>query len=223
LAVAFNVSILSKDEIENKRSEGSAIAGQLWINEKEDKIFKALISLQELRKKQLIFASSEALGKILQRQPQLLAKALPALMTNEVKEQRHDIFVNVIERITREFPALLKERKILMKLTSFVNSMTGSMRGAIFKSFDRYIEICEEQDLIEISKSIEVVYDDILGDISDENQQNFLILITSIVKKDRKIGSELLDKVARRLKSLFAENKNDMSRALFYDLMVYLY
>ena len=47
--------------------------------------------------------------------------------------------------------------------------MTGSMRGAIFKSFDRYLEICDDHDLIEISKSIEVVYDDILGDISDEN------------------------------------------------------
>jgi hypothetical protein len=34
-------------------------------------------------------------------------------MTNENKEQRHDIFVNVVERITREFPALMKERKIL--------------------------------------------------------------------------------------------------------------
>jgi hypothetical protein len=47
--------------------------------------------------------------------------------------------------------------------------MTGTMRAAIFKSMDRYVEICDGQDLYEISKSIEIVYDDILGDISDEN------------------------------------------------------
>jgi hypothetical protein len=90
------------------------------------------------------------------------------------------------------------------------------MRGCIFKSFSRYLDICSDEHLIEISKSLEAVFDEILGDISDENQQNFLILITQIVKKDKKTGAELMDKVAPRLKSLFVDNKNDYSRALFY-------
>jgi len=36
-------------------------------------------------------------------------------MINESKE-RHDVFVNVIERVSRDFPDLLSERKIFMKL-----------------------------------------------------------------------------------------------------------
>jgi hypothetical protein len=99
----------------------------------------------------------------------LLAKALPALLSNESKEQRHDIFINVLERISRWFPALIADRRILMKLLSFINSFTGTMRGAIFKTFDRYLEICESADLKEISKSLEAVFNDILGDISDDN------------------------------------------------------
>jgi hypothetical protein len=106
---------------------------------------------------------------ILQRVPAAFSKALPQLMLNESKENRHDIFVNVIERITRWFPGLLAERKILMKLLSFINSFTGTMRSVIFKSFDRYLAICESPDLVEISRSLESVFNEILGDISDEN------------------------------------------------------
>lgn len=101
--------------------------------------------MQELRKKQLIFASSEALGRILLKQPELVGQALPLLLQNEAKD-RDDIFVNVIERITRDFPNLLKERKIFLKLLSFINILTGSMRGVVFKALDRYIQSCPSEN-----------------------------------------------------------------------------
>ena len=59
-------------------------------------------------------------------------------MINELKD-KHDIFVNSIERVTREFPQLLEESKIFVKLVAFINVLTGSMRGAVFKTLDRYI------------------------------------------------------------------------------------
>ena len=40
---------------------------------KVDPLFKCLLMMQELRKKQLIFASSEALGRILLKQPLLVS------------------------------------------------------------------------------------------------------------------------------------------------------
>jgi hypothetical protein len=64
-------------------------------------------------------------------------------MQNDAKE-RHDIIVNVIERITRDFPSLVEHRKIFLKLRSYINVMTGSMRGAIFKTFARYFSICSK-------------------------------------------------------------------------------
>ena len=72
------------------------------------------------------------------KQPELVGQALPLLLQNEAKD-RDDIFVNVIERITRDFPNLIAERKIFLKLLSFVNILTGSMRGVVFKALDRYI------------------------------------------------------------------------------------
>ena len=63
---------------------------------------------------------------------------LQALMINEA-QARHDIFVNVIERVSREFPLLLDERQLFVKLVAFINVLTGSMRGAVFKTLDRYI------------------------------------------------------------------------------------
>jgi hypothetical protein len=114
-----------------------------------DKLLKNILKLQELKKKQLIFASSEAVGKILQRQSSLARFCLDKVMEND-KRERHDIIVNVIERITRDFPQLLEIRKVFMKLISYINVMTGSMRAAIFKALARYYEICPKQQRIEI-------------------------------------------------------------------------
>jgi hypothetical protein len=97
---------------------------------------------------------------------------IPALLTNEQKE-RHDVFVNAIEKVSREYPELLQERKIFMKLLSFTNVLTGSMRGSIFKTFERFLYVCRHkkalEDINEIAMSLLAVYEDILADISDEN------------------------------------------------------
>ena len=47
---------------------------------KVDTLFKCLMQMQDLKKKQLIFASSEALGRILVIQPDLVPEALPLLL-----------------------------------------------------------------------------------------------------------------------------------------------
>jgi len=73
---------------------------------KLDPLLEVLLKCQTMNKKQLIFASSEALGKVLIIQPLLASFVTPFIMQNDLKE-RHDIFVNVIERVTREFPMLL--------------------------------------------------------------------------------------------------------------------
>ena len=187
----------------------------------------ALLKIQENKKKQIIYAASETLGKILAKQPTLLKSVTPAVLLNEVKEQRHDVFVHAVEKITREFPELLQERKIFMKLLSFVNVLTGPMRGSIFKSFERYIGVCRVRNVIEdineIAMGLFAECEEILADISDENQQSLLLLLTSIAKLNIDSGEKLLHKVLPRLKQLFTTNKNEYSRALFYDLMVYVY
>ena len=154
-----------------------------------------------------------------------MSQALPLLLQNEARD-RDDIFVNVIERITRDFPNLLRERRIFLKLLSFVNILTGSMRGVVFKALDRYVQdvqSCPPEDLQEVARSVQAVYDEILADISDDNQQSFLSLLATIMRLDPQLAAPVLTQVVPRLKPLFIANKNDYSRAIFFDIMVSLY
>lgn len=71
---------------------------------------------------------------------------------------RHDVLVNSIEKVTREYPELINERKVFMKLLSFVKVLTGSMRGAVLKSLDRYLNVCRKanklEDINEIARAL---------------------------------------------------------------------
>ena len=186
-----------------------------------------MLKIQENKKKQIIQAASETLGKILAKQPSLTAMSLPAILSNENNE-RHDVLVNTIEKVTREYPELLQnDRRVFMKLLSFVKVLTGTMRAAVMKSLDRYLGVCRKagklDDINEIARALQADADEILADISDENQQAFVLLLTHIAKLNIDQGETLLKKVLPRLRVLFIANKNDYSRGLFYDLMVFLY
>jgi len=70
--------------------------------------------------------------------------SLPAIMSNENNE-RHDVLVNTIEKVTREYPQLLQnDRRVFMKLLSFLKVLTGTMRAAVMKSLERYLEVCRK-------------------------------------------------------------------------------
>jgi hypothetical protein len=67
------------------------------------------------------------------------------------------------------------------------------------------------------------VANSILADISEENQQNFLLLSSTIVRQHRESGFGLLSIIAPKLKGLFSGNKNELTRGLYFDLMVFVY
>ena len=50
-----------------------------------------------------------------------------------------------------------------------------------------------------------------------------MILLSSIMRLDRQLAAPILSKVVPRLKPLFITNKNEFSRAIFFDIMVNLY
>ena len=135
-----------------------------------------------------------------------------AIFSNEVKE-RHDVFVYSIERASREYGELLVDRQIFMKTISFINILTGSMRAAVFKTYERYIEIAKQRkylaDIDEISMSLLAVLKDILADINDENQQAFLSLLIKLAQlKGVDSVEKLIEQVVPQLKHLFVNNKN---------------
>jgi len=135
-----------------------------------DPILLALLKIQESKKKQIIQAASEALGKVLKRQPSLRKQAIIHLMVNESSE-RHDVLVNSIEKITREYPELLEDRKIFMKQQAFVKILTGTMRSAVLKSLERYLQVAKLKrcldDINAVTMSLFADADDVLSDISD--------------------------------------------------------
>ena len=150
-----------------------------------------------------------------------------AIFANEVRE-RHDVFVYSIERVSREYSRLLCDRQIFMKTISFIDILTGSMRAAVFKTYERYIKVARQEgnlaDIDEISMSIMAISKDILADINDENQQSFVSLLI-ILAELQGVDSvrQLLATVVPQLKHLFVKNKNEYCRGRFYDLMVNLY
>ena len=191
-----------------------------------DPVLLALLKIQESKKKQIVQAAAEALGKVLKRQPSLRRQATARLMVNEGSE-RHDVLVHSIEKVTREFPELLEDRRLFMKALAFVKVLTGSMRAAVLKALERYLLVAKLRrsldDINAVALSLLADAEDVLADISDENQQAFLQVLTQIAKLNVDAGDKLLLRVLPRLKQLFAANKNDYSRGLFYDLMVFLY
>ena len=65
-------------------------------------------------------------------------------------------------------PQICEERKVFLKLTNFINVLTGNMRAAVFKSLDRYLLICRAkkniEDINEVCNSIQAVVFEILED-----------------------------------------------------------
>jgi len=59
------------------------------------------------------------------------------------------VFVNVLEKVSREFPALLEERKLFLEALSFLNVLNGTMRAAVLKCLDRYMAVCKSKQNIE--------------------------------------------------------------------------
>ena len=139
LACCQNIPIVSL------KSAAATSERKFYLEPLNDRLIIQLLKMQSLRKKQLIYASSEALGKILARQPELVRMSVPYLKANFPKD-RHDIFVNVVLRITRAFPQLLCEKLIFEMLTSFVGILTNSMRAAIFDSLTHFYEVASETD-----------------------------------------------------------------------------
>jgi hypothetical protein len=157
----------------------------------------------------------------------LLRHCKAAIFANEVRE-RHDVFVYSIERASREYGQLLSDRQVFMKTISFIDILTGSMRAAVFKTYERYVQVARRDNNLaaidEIAMSLLAVAKEILADINDENQQAFTSLLLTLQElKGVDSVEKLLAAVVPQLKALFVKNKNEFSRGRFYDLMVNLY
>ena len=50
-----------------------------------------------------------------------------------------------------------------------------------------------------------------------------MLLLASIMRLDSELAKPILEQVVPRLKPLFISNKNEFSRAIFFDIMVTLY
>lgn len=105
-----------------------------------------------------------------------------AIFSNEVRE-RHDVFVYAVERVSREYDHLLVDRDFFLKTSGFINILTGSMRAAVFKTFERYIKIAKKmeniKDIDDMAMSIFAESKNILADINDDNQQAILSLLVT--------------------------------------------
>ena len=179
LAVYHKIPVVFKaNEVKNMSQPGHEFEVGQVVNGKLDPLLVAILKTYESKKKQIIYACSELIGMILNSMKdkpwfgEIIKQTKIALFANEVRE-RHDVFVYSVERVTREYDGLLMDREFFLKTISFINILTGSMRAAVFKTYERYIKTAKEMnrlsDIDDISMSLLAVSKSILADINDDN------------------------------------------------------
>ena len=136
LAICNNIPVLPNTEDLSLRQSPRLF--QNSTSQKLDPLLKSLVKMFESKKKQVIYATSELIGMILNHQreapnfkEEILQPVKMAIFANEVRE-RHDVFVYSIERVTREYSRLFLDKEMFLKSLSFINNLTGSMRAAVF-------------------------------------------------------------------------------------------
>ena len=94
---------------------------------------------------------------------------------------------------------MLKERTLFLKFLAYIGTFTCHLREAVLLSLDRYVALCARErnlaDIEEVILSVQAKCEDILADVSDENQQSFLRLILTIAQLNTVKGDALLAKV----------------------------
>jgi len=94
-----------------------------------------LLKQLENRKRSIIYSASEVIGVLLSNQPELLEDAsnkIQALFSGEAKQ---DIFVNIIQKVSKYQGLFAIQKPIMRKLLSFLKPFSASFRARVLQSF----------------------------------------------------------------------------------------
>lgn len=165
LAVCYDIPIvMNADQVEHLSKEEhqfsllkplmQSVSQAKPAQQVNEALLIAILGIFDSKKKQIVYAAAELVGMILDSQSKKLKESgrgnaefahiwscvKEKLYVNEVRE-RHDVFVFTVERISRQYPQQLNDRQLFLKTICFIKVLTGSMRAAVFRSFERYVEV----------------------------------------------------------------------------------
>ena len=226
----------SKDgEIQNAdlwRMAGIQIVALAWKFGIKVDLLSALIKQLEHRKRSIIYASSEVIGVLLSNQPELLNDASSKIQLMYSGEAKQDLFISIVQKISKYQGLFALEKPILQKLLSFLKPFSASFRAWILQSLKAWIvellKIENEKEINEICMWIQAHYEDIIWDKDDEWQQSFILFLKELVNWNTFARDNLFTAVLDlnsqpNMHSVIRSNRNHLTRGLYWDLMVSLY
>ena len=222
-------------EIQNSdlwKMAGIQIIALAWKFGIRVNLLSALIKQLEHRKRSIIYASSEVIGVLLANQPEQLQDASSKIQLMYSGEAKQDLFISIVQKISKYQGLFALEKPILQKLLSFLKPFSASFRAWILQSLRScIIELLKENNekaINEIWMWIQAHYEDIIWDKDDECQQSFILFLKELVKWNSSFRDNLFNVVLDlnsqpNMHSVIRSNRNHLTRGLYWDLMVSLY
>jgi len=94
-----------------------------------------IIGQLEHRKRSIVYAASEVIGVVLSNQPELLEDASVRVQAMFSGEAKQDLFVNIVQKISKYQGMFSIQKPILLKLLNFIKPFSASFRACILESF----------------------------------------------------------------------------------------
>ena len=97
-------------------------------------LLNQLIKQLEHRKRSIIFSASEVIGVLLSNQTELLEDASVKIQQMFSGEARQDLFVSIVQKISKYQGLFAIEKPILQKLLSYLKPFSATFRACILQS-----------------------------------------------------------------------------------------
>jgi hypothetical protein len=194
-----------------------------------------LIKQLDHKKRSIIFSASEVIGVLLSNQPELLEEASTKIQEMFSGEAKQDMLVSIVQKISKYQEKFAVEKPIFKKLISYLRPFSAMFRSCILQSLKSCITECLKQKtkneyLREIWICLHAHHEDIIADKDEQCQQSFILLLKELVNVKIKERDNLFEvlwdyEAPLNIHNLIqaSNNKNQLTRGLYCDLMVALY
>ena len=99
---------------------------------------ESLLKCLDTNRKYIVLAAAEVIGKRFSVHEQLSESFCAAIAKKESKEI--GFYINILEKVTVNYPKLLDNKAICFKLSPFFLSLSGTTRASLLKLFFNYAE-----------------------------------------------------------------------------------
>ena len=152
-----------------------------------DQIYKKLLDNLNFHKKTVSLAAADALGRIHKRmRSKQLDETLAMYLISNVAGKNVGNLAQYCERIVQNYPEILGERKLYLKLVGLIQGLSGSFRKHVLIALHSYLAICRSNnngaDIDEMCQNLQANAKSIVLDNLEEHKIALLTLILALIQ-----------------------------------------